>query len=143
MTTVAAPPGSPLDEFTSRTVWRWGGYGDDTDWPGIISAGLRVLCLYGLLAVTTAGNNPSTAMRKLWQAIAELHSWGGREHVTDITAWLKSLLLAIREPQHTPDPRHSDAPPGGAQDVIHQVAPTRGAPIPAGAIASGSNGRPP
>jgi len=120
------------DPEATRVVWRHGGYGTDADYPGIVTAVLAML-----VATTRKGQ------RKLWQAIAELHSWGGREHVTDITAWLKSLLLAIREPQHTPDPRHSDAPPGGAQDVIHQVAPTRGAPIPAGAIASGSNGRPP
>ena len=119
------------DPEATRVAWRFGGYGSDVDFPGAVLAVLTML-----VATTRKGQ------RILWQSIGERSAWGGREQVTDLTAWLRSLLLAIRAPQHTPDPRHADAPPGGARDVVHQVAPTRGAPALAGALAGGS-GRPP
>ena len=120
------------DPEATRVAWRFGGYGSDVDFPGAV---LAVLVM--LVATTRKGQ------RTLWQSIGERTSWGAREQVTDITSWLRSLLLAIREPQHTPDPRHAEASPGGARDVVRQVAPTRGAPAPAGALAGGSTGRPP
>jgi hypothetical protein len=120
------------DPEATRVVWRWGGYGSDVDFPGAVLAVLTML-----VATTRKGQ------RVLWQSIGERSAWGGRGQVTDLTAWLRSLLLAIRTPQRTPDPRHADAPPGGARDVVRQIAPTRGAPAPAGALAGGSTGRPP
>ena len=136
------------DPEATRTVWRHGGYGTDVDFPGLVRAVMfLVLGAATLHRPDLTPREQQTARRKfrrqLWQSLTERFTWGGREHVTDLTAWMRSLLLAIREPQHTPDPRHADAPPGGARDVVRQVAPTRGAPAPAGALAGGSTGRPP
>ncbi len=135
------------DPEATRVVWRHGGYGSDAEYPGLVRAVLFLILGAATLYRPDLTPREQRAhrrkfMRQIWQSLTERSSWGGREQVTDLTAWLRSLLLAIRAPQHTPDPRHADAPPGGARDVVRQIDPTRGAPAPAGASAGGS-GRPP
>ncbi len=121
------------DPEATRVVWRHGGYGTDADYPGIVTAVLAML-----IATTRKGQ------RKLWQALTERLSWGGRDQITDLVTWLRSLLLAIRAQEHTPELLHHDAPPGRTRDITTTETPSRGPNVPAGALAGGcARGRAP